>query len=43
MLVPLAESAGTVNEPIINAAGTIVTVGGLALTLAWLALLYRDE
>lgn len=42
MLVPLAESATSVDEPLINLAGLVVGVGSLALTLAWFAYLYRD-
>ncbi|WP_255475197.1 hypothetical protein [Halapricum sp. CBA1109] len=42
MLVPLAESTATVNGAVINAVGAVVTVGSIALTLAWLAGLYRD-
>lgn len=40
MFVPLAESA--VNEPLVNLVGLVVGVGSLALTLGWLAYLYRD-
>jgi len=40
MLVPLAETA--VDGPLINFAGLVVGVGSLALTLGWLAYLYRD-
>jgi hypothetical protein len=40
MLVALAGSG--VNEPLVNLAGIVVGVGSLALTLAWLAYLYRD-
>lgn len=42
MIVPLVESGVTVSEPVINAAGLVVTVGGLLLTLAWVYALYRD-
>ena len=42
MFTPLAESAVSVNEPLVNLAGLVVGVGGLALTLGWLAYLYRD-
>jgi len=40
MLVPLAETA--VDGPLINLTGALVTIGSLALTLGWLAYLYRD-
>lgn len=42
MFVPLSEAATTVDGPLINIAGAIVGVGGLLLTYAWLAGLYRD-
>lgn len=40
MFVPLAEA--TVDGAVINLAGALVGVGGIALTYAWLHALYRD-
>lgn len=42
MFVPLVESGVTVSEPVINAAGAVIGVGGLLLTLGWILALYRD-
>jgi hypothetical protein len=38
MLVPLAESGSSIPA---GASGTVVTVAGIVIVLAWLALLYR--
>ena len=38
----MLQSVATGVQPgVINAAGAVVTLGGLALTLGWLAYLYR--
>lgn len=42
MSIVLSATSGAVNQAAINAAGAVVTLGGLALTVGWLASLFRE-